>query len=98
MMKGVFLAPAPLIEIYCPIVLQVYAQVERMKARGEPVVSVIIEAIQGEGGDNHATPYFFQKLQSICKEVWTRSIDVCNLWLKHKKWPSTNQFCLYQIE
>ncbi|XP_071794728.1 4-aminobutyrate aminotransferase, mitochondrial-like [Asterias amurensis] len=48
---------------------EVYAQVERMKERGEPVVSVIIEAIQGEGGDNHATPYFFKKLQSICKEV-----------------------------
>lgn len=34
-----------------------------------PVASMIVEPIQSEGGDNFATPYFFQNLQRICKEV-----------------------------
>jgi len=33
-----------------------------------PVAGVIIEPIQGEGGDNFATPHFFRSLQQICKE------------------------------
>ncbi|PRP82232.1 4-aminobutyrate transaminase [Planoprotostelium fungivorum] len=32
------------------------------------VVGLIVEPIQGEGGDNYATPYFFQKLRKITKE------------------------------
>lgn len=34
----------------------------------KPVASLIIEPVQSEGGDNFATPYFFQNLQRICKE------------------------------
>jgi len=37
--------------------------------KGTDVAGVIIEPIQAEGGDNHASPYFFQQLQKICKEV-----------------------------
>ncbi|KAK9472532.1 3-amino-2-methylpropionate transaminase [Dipodascopsis tothii] len=33
-----------------------------------PIVAVIVEPIQSEGGDNHATPYFFQQLRKITKE------------------------------
>lgn len=33
-----------------------------------PVAAMIIEPIQSEGGDNLATPYFFQNLQRIAKE------------------------------
>lgn len=33
-----------------------------------PVASMIVEPIQSEGGDNFATPLFFQSLQRICKE------------------------------
>ncbi|XP_033735756.1 4-aminobutyrate aminotransferase, mitochondrial-like [Pecten maximus] len=33
-----------------------------------PVAGIIVEPIQSEGGDNHATPYFFQGLQDIAKE------------------------------
>ncbi|XP_056639753.1 4-aminobutyrate aminotransferase, mitochondrial-like [Diorhabda sublineata] len=33
-----------------------------------PIAGVIIEPIQSEGGDNHASSQFFQKLQSICKK------------------------------
>ncbi|XP_022095786.1 4-aminobutyrate aminotransferase, mitochondrial-like [Acanthaster planci] len=48
---------------------EVYSQIERQKKKGEPVVSIIVEAIQAEGGDNHATPYFFKQLQNISKEI-----------------------------
>lgn len=34
-----------------------------------PVAGIIIEPIQGEGGDNFATPYFFQGLQDIAQKV-----------------------------
>lgn len=33
-----------------------------------PVVGVIVEPIQSEGGDNHASPAFFQGLQAITKK------------------------------
>ncbi|XP_011503754.1 PREDICTED: 4-aminobutyrate aminotransferase, mitochondrial [Ceratosolen solmsi marchali] len=33
-----------------------------------PVAGVIVEPIQAEGGDNHGSPYFFQKLQQITKK------------------------------
>lgn len=32
------------------------------------VAAIIVEPVQSEGGDNHATPYFFQKLRQITKE------------------------------
>ncbi|KAJ8722731.1 hypothetical protein PYW07_003911 [Mythimna separata] len=31
-----------------------------------PIAGVVIEPIQSEGGDNHASPEFFQELQKIC--------------------------------
>lgn len=34
-----------------------------------PVAGIIIEPIQSEGGDNHASPEFFQQLQRIAKKV-----------------------------
>lgn len=34
-----------------------------------PVAGVIIEPIQSEGGDNHASPEFFQELQRITRKV-----------------------------
>ncbi|PIK38213.1 putative 4-aminobutyrate aminotransferase, mitochondrial [Apostichopus japonicus] len=39
------------------------------KSTGSPVAAVIIEPIQAEGGDYHASPYFFRNLQQICKET-----------------------------
>lgn len=32
-----------------------------------PVAGIVIEPIQSEGGDNEASPQFFQQLQNICK-------------------------------
>jgi len=33
-----------------------------------PCAGVIVEPIQSEGGDNHATPHFFRELQKICRD------------------------------
>ncbi len=37
--------------------------------RGVPVAAVIVEPIQGEGGDRHASPFFFRELRDRCKKV-----------------------------
>lgn len=34
-----------------------------------PVAGVIVEAIQCEGGDRHASPDFFHDLQALVKKV-----------------------------
>lgn len=36
---------------------------------GKPVAGIIVEPIQGEGGDNHASVDFFRSLRSIAKEL-----------------------------
>lgn len=33
-----------------------------------PVVAAVVEPIQSEGGDNHATPYFFRRLREITEK------------------------------
>ncbi|VVC31952.1 Pyridoxal phosphate-dependent transferase, subdomain 2,4-aminobutyrate aminotransferase [Cinara cedri] len=42
--------------------------IEKWEKKGNPVAGIIIEPIQAEGGDNHASPYFFQQLQKIAKK------------------------------
>jgi len=47
---------------------QCLAEVEHLiKTWHIPVAGLIVEPIQAEGGDNHATPYFFQGLRDITK-------------------------------
>ncbi|XP_019866983.1 4-aminobutyrate aminotransferase, mitochondrial [Aethina tumida] len=36
--------------------------------KGKPVAGIVVEPIQSEGGDNEASPEFFQKLQKIAKK------------------------------
>ena len=48
---------------------QVEEKFAEYKAKETPVAGVIVEPIQGEGGDNHASPDFFRKLQKITKKV-----------------------------
>lgn len=56
-------------------------QVEDLIARynkvGKPVAGIVTEPIQAEGGDNHASPEFFQKLQRIAKNVSRMDIKQC---------------------
>ncbi|KAI8636600.1 4-aminobutyrate aminotransferase [Parasitella parasitica] len=44
-------------------------QVERIITTAKkPVAGLVIEPIQSEGGDNHASPEFFRGLQAICQK------------------------------
>jgi len=42
--------------------------IEKATKEGCPVAGVISEPIQSEGGDNHASPEFFQGLERICRQ------------------------------
>ncbi|XP_067672599.1 4-aminobutyrate aminotransferase, mitochondrial-like isoform X2 [Haliotis asinina] len=42
--------------------------IEKYQKKGRSVVGICVEPIQCEGGDNHATAYFFQGLQDIARE------------------------------
>lgn len=48
---------------------QIREIIDERKQAGGPVAAVVVEPIQSEGGDCHATPHFFRNLQQICKEV-----------------------------
>lgn len=40
-----------------------------IKTWKDPVAAVVVEPVQSEGGDNHATPFFFQGLREITKRT-----------------------------
>ncbi|PSN49842.1 4-aminobutyrate aminotransferase, partial [Blattella germanica] len=42
--------------------------IHKYNKRGTPVAGIIVEPIQSEGGDNEASPRFFQQLQKIAKK------------------------------
>lgn len=42
--------------------------IQKNEKKGWPVAGIIIEPIQSEGGDNHASPEFMKELQKICKK------------------------------
>nr|MBE5725108.1 putative4-aminobutyrate aminotransferase, mitochondrial-like [Cucujiformia] len=42
--------------------------IEKYKNKGIPVAGIVVEPIQSEGGDNEASPEFFQGLQDISKK------------------------------
>jgi len=45
------------------------AEVEKLiQTWHQPVAAVIVEPIQSEGGDNHASPEFFQKLRALTRK------------------------------
>ncbi|MBW1840116.1 MAG: L-lysine 6-transaminase [Deltaproteobacteria bacterium] len=41
---------------------------DAIKKKGKDIACLLIEPIQGEGGDNHFRPEFLQSLESICKK------------------------------
>jgi len=47
---------------------QVEERMEQAIRNGEPVAATIVEPIQAEGGDKHASPQFFRGIQQICKK------------------------------
>ncbi|XP_012682675.1 4-aminobutyrate aminotransferase, mitochondrial [Clupea harengus] len=42
--------------------------IEKWRTKGMPVAGIVIEPIQAEGGDNHASPDFFLKLRNIASK------------------------------
>ena len=49
-------------------------EVEEVLALDEDVVAVIVEPMQAEGGDNHASPDFFRRLREITRDRGVRLI------------------------
>jgi hypothetical protein len=49
--------------------LQVQTIINEYNAKDHPVSCIIVEPVQSEGGDNHASPEFFRGLQKICKSL-----------------------------
>lgn len=47
---------------------EVESLIETYARKGVPVAGIIIEPIQSEGGDNEASPEFFQNLQKVAKK------------------------------
>ena len=50
------------------------AEVEKALTRDRDVVAVIVEPMQAEGGDNHASADFFRKLRALTKRENVRMI------------------------
>ena len=42
--------------------------IDEYERKGMPVAGLIIEPIQGEGGDNHGSIQFFQQLRKLCSK------------------------------
>lgn len=42
--------------------------IDKWSAQNKPVAGIIIEPIQGEGGDNEASVNFFKQLRQLCKD------------------------------
>ncbi|KAG7164117.1 4-aminobutyrate aminotransferase-like, partial [Homarus americanus] len=43
--------------------------IHKYNKMGKPVAGIVVEPIQAEGGDNHASPEFFRELQQIAKRT-----------------------------
>uniref|UniRef100_H2TN05 4-aminobutyrate aminotransferase n=1 Tax=Takifugu rubripes TaxID=31033 RepID=H2TN05_TAKRU len=59
----------------------------KWRQRGKPVAGIVIEPIQAEGGDNHASPDFFRSLRNIARKPYR----IFNTWMGD---PSKNLFLL----
>lgn len=49
--------------------LQTEDLIVKWRQKGNPVAGIVIEPIQAEGGDNHASPDFFKGLRNIARKV-----------------------------
>uniref|UniRef100_A0A3Q2VYH7 4-aminobutyrate aminotransferase n=1 Tax=Haplochromis burtoni TaxID=8153 RepID=A0A3Q2VYH7_HAPBU len=57
----------------------------KWRQKGKPVAGMVIEPIQAEGGDNHASPDFFRRLRNIARKPYR----IFNTWMGD---PSKNLF------
>ena len=72
-----------------------------MKNKGKPVAAIIVEPIQSEGGDFHASPSFFKSLRELTRkrgiyfivdEVQTGFGSTGTFWA-HEKWGLGKENC-----
>jgi 4-aminobutyrate aminotransferase/(S)-3-amino-2-methylpropionate transaminase len=84
---------------------EIRQKIESRKKENRDVAAVIVEPIQSEGGDHHASPNFFRNLQKICQdngiafivdEVQTGGGSTGTFWA-HEKWelPSPPDFVTF---
>lgn len=55
--------------VTCPLGLQVEDLIVKYRKKKKTVAGIIVEPIQSEGGDNHASDDFFRKLRDISRKV-----------------------------
>ena len=48
---------------------EIQSLIQEYEKKGSPVAGLIIEPIQGEGGDNHGSGDFFRGLRKITKDA-----------------------------
>lgn len=54
--------------VFC-VCTQVEDLIVKWRQKGKPVAGIVIEPIQAEGGDNHASTDFFRSLRKIARKV-----------------------------
>lgn len=55
--------------VTCPLGTQVEDLIVKYRKKKKTVAGIIVEPIQSEGGDNHASDDFFRKLRDISRKV-----------------------------
>lgn len=74
--------------------LQTEDVIVKWRQKGNPVAGIVIEPIQAEGGDNHASPDFFKGLRNIARKV--RVITVVIVPVKGKS--NSNVCCFISLK
>lgn len=64
-----------------PLGIQVEDLIVKYRKKKKTVAGIIVEPIQSEGGDNHASDDFFRKLRDISRKVSTRARGWTGSWL-----------------
>ena len=64
----------------------------KWRQKGNPVAGIVIEPIQAEGGDNHASPDFFKGLRNIARKVRVITLAIVLVPVKGK---SSSNVCWF---
>ena len=68
------------------VLSQVRAIIKEREANGKPVVAVIIEPVQSEGGDRWATDSFYRNLRQLCLDEEVSIFTLKNyIWELNKR-------------
>lgn len=62
---------------------QVEDLIIKWRHKGRPVAGIVIEPIQAEGGDNHASADFFKSLRNIARKVTLYACSINNIVLMY---------------